>query len=392
MTTPSPATTDWVPIWSLGSGSYQSVVPACCAYASASISISNNAQTTIAFDGERFDTDAIHDNITNNSRLTCKTAGKYLVVATIEFVPNTTNQRQLTVNLNTNTTIAVAVSQGLAGGNTPLTATTIIDLVVGDFIEAVAYQNSGGALNVVYAPFRTPQLEMTYIGPGIVGQGVQNLSGTFAARPAIGTVPQGTTYFATDTLGTFLSDGLQWLLVQQRAPVITSATMSAAPFMTPYDGQEIILVDSVTAPTYDWRFRYNAQSTSAYKWEFIGGPPMAAYEVTAVQITAWLALGPVMTIPRRGVYICSGQGNAYCISAASVYISLRWATYPGGVVLGDSSGVDYTLALQNFAFPVLYEQVLTIDPAANVLLQWNPTTGNDYSRQRQYRVTPVRVI
>ena len=35
---------------------------------------------------------------------------------------------------------------------------------------------------------------------------------------------------------------------------------------SPVDGQEAILVDSVTNPTYQWRFRYNAGSTSAYKW------------------------------------------------------------------------------------------------------------------------------
>lgn len=39
----------------------------------------------------------------------------------------------------------------------------------------------------------------------------------------------------------------------------------------PADGQEHVLVDSALNPTYIWRFRYNALSTSPYKWECIGG-------------------------------------------------------------------------------------------------------------------------
>ena len=37
------------------------------------------------------------------------------------------------------------------------------------------------------------------------------------------------------------------------------------------DGQEAILVDNVANPIYQWRFRYNASSTSPFKWELVGG-------------------------------------------------------------------------------------------------------------------------
>jgi hypothetical protein len=43
---------------------------------------------------------------------------------------------------------------------------------------------------------------------------------------------------------------------------------------SPVDGQEAVLVDSITNPSYQWRFRYNAGSTSPYKWEFVGGAPL----------------------------------------------------------------------------------------------------------------------
>src|SRR5262245_16485484 len=76
---------------------------------------------------------------------------------------------------------------------------------------------------------------------------------------------------------------------------------------SPADGAEFVLVDSVTAPTYTWRFRYNAGSTSPYKWEYIGGTP-ARHDIQTDQLVqsttpADLAtVGPTLTIPRAGDY------------------------------------------------------------------------------------------
>ncbi len=44
--------------------------------------LTNSAWTTVTFDTEAFDTDGMHDNATNNSRLTVQLAGKYLVTGT----------------------------------------------------------------------------------------------------------------------------------------------------------------------------------------------------------------------------------------------------------------------------------------------------------------------
>lgn len=74
---------------------------------------------------------------------------------------------------------------------------------------------------------------------------------------------------------------------------------------SPANGDEAILVDSTTNPTYAWRFRFN--STSG-KWDFIGGPPIFA-EVTAeetttsVTYTALTTAGPSITLPVAGDYL-----------------------------------------------------------------------------------------
>jgi len=80
---------------------------------------------------------------------------------------------------------------------------------------------------------------------------------------------------------------------------------------SPIDGQEAILVDSTTNPSFVWRFRYNAGSTSAYKWEFIGGAPIAPPlgGSMASGATTWTNLvgGPTIVVPRSGEYL-AGAG------------------------------------------------------------------------------------
>jgi len=75
---------------------------------------------------------------------------------------------------------------------------------------------------------------------------------------------------------------------------------------SPVDGQEAILVDSLTNPTYQWRFRYNAGSSSTYKWEFVGGSPIlsniGAYATTTSTSYVDLAGAPQITVPRSGRY------------------------------------------------------------------------------------------
>jgi len=77
---------------------------------------------------------------------------------------------------------------------------------------------------------------------------------------------------------------------------------------SPADGAEFVLVDSITNPSYQWRFRYNAGSTSAYKWEFIGGAPWEKESGTedAGSAAVWTVDGRTqLVIPRAGDYLVS---------------------------------------------------------------------------------------
>jgi hypothetical protein len=77
---------------------------------------------------------------------------------------------------------------------------------------------------------------------------------------------------------------------------------------SPSSGDRFILVDSTTNPTYEWYFRYNSGSASAFKWECIGGTPalitVAVDESTAsTTYTALGTAGPSFTVPRAGDYL-----------------------------------------------------------------------------------------
>ena len=84
---------------------------------------------------------------------------------------------------------------------------------------------------------------------------------------------------------------------------------------TPQTGDFCTFTDSLTAPTFRWRFQYNGSSASAYKWEFIGGDPKQLWAEPARTITATAGGTPVPTdpltfdLPRNGDYLVWGEAQ-----------------------------------------------------------------------------------
>jgi hypothetical protein len=96
--------------------------------------------TVLAFNTESFDTNAIHDTATNNSRLTCKTAGVYRVWFHGEYDPaSAADTVRLQLRSNGSTVLAGArhvMTTDTAEGLPPLY--TEILLAVNDYVEVVA--------------------------------------------------------------------------------------------------------------------------------------------------------------------------------------------------------------------------------------------------------------
>jgi len=124
----------------------------CRVYKSAEVqSINNGTFTAVVYDAEDFDTDSMHDNSTNNTRITVPSTGLYLITATVSFAANATGERVVTFRVNGNTghRIGYQVTNGSTTLNAQITTTTILNLTAADYVEVFAYQLSGGALNLV---------------------------------------------------------------------------------------------------------------------------------------------------------------------------------------------------------------------------------------------------
>ena len=128
--------------------------------------LSNDTDTVITFNAEEFDTNAFHDNSTNNSRITIPAGkgGKYLIISTISFAANSTGIRSIYFKLNNTTNIILSTQYATTSSSTYRgTASGIYDLTAGDYIECIAAQNSGGNLNVNATQSQT-RFGVVYLG------------------------------------------------------------------------------------------------------------------------------------------------------------------------------------------------------------------------------------
>ncbi len=160
---------------------------------------------------------------------------------------------------------------------------------------------------------------------------------------------------------------------------------------SPYDGQEAILVDSLTVPTYSWRFRYVASITDAYKWVFIGGSPLRSYagggQTPTGTIGSWVPFNdnaPVVTVPRNGLYL--GTISARVLNAtAQSYVGIRkegWDPVVHQAMYANGPG--------NLSSAQVNE---SLECTGNHILRMNVYLGSPPGNfdQRILSVTPVRV-
>ncbi|GAH37496.1 unnamed protein product, partial [marine sediment metagenome] len=122
--------------------------------------------TALVFNSERYDTGNIHSCTANSSRLTCKVAGKYMVVYNGRFLANPDGRRYFFIYLNRTTNIGLAQA-GLDTSNfLTIPLVTIYDLNVNDYVEIYAYQNSGSSLKIQQSSEWSSEFTMQRIGVG----------------------------------------------------------------------------------------------------------------------------------------------------------------------------------------------------------------------------------
>lgn len=130
----------------------------------ASQTINGSTLTVLAFNTERFDTDDIHDTVTNNSRLTCRTPGVYAIIANVQWTQNNTGSRLLEIRLNGATVIARQRQFGVSASE--IAIATHYQLTAGDYVEVRVFQDSsgGGTLDVLATANISPEFSMVRIG------------------------------------------------------------------------------------------------------------------------------------------------------------------------------------------------------------------------------------
>jgi hypothetical protein len=163
---------------------------------------------------------------------------------------------------------------------------------------------------------------------------------------------------------------------------------------SPTDGQLAVLVDSLTNPTYSWMFRYNLGSTSAYKWEYVGGSPGAVVDMSdaAVNLAAtgtWYYFSPPInfTLPRAGDYLVTGTlriFNNTGVANAQPYIG--FANLWGG---------QHYISLEPSKAGHMHEEYLAVGQAAGVqtslMVGTVTATGNYFCSAKSLVVIPRRV-
>ena len=128
-------------------------------------SIPDATPTILAFNDEMYDSDAIHDKVVNNSRLTCKTAGEYVISATVAWEGNIAQKRRLSFKVNNSVYIAFTIGHVDDAEVFYMTITTINALALNDYVELEVFQNSTVALNVLALAQYTPYFAMGRIAP-----------------------------------------------------------------------------------------------------------------------------------------------------------------------------------------------------------------------------------
>lgn len=163
---------------------------------------------------------------------------------------------------------------------------------------------------------------------------------------------------------------------------------------SPADGDQFILVDSTSAPTYSWLFRY-VSAKASNKWVFLGGAPGFAQVLTSENVTSTTyhdlaTAGPSFALPVAGDYMvaigCEHGNFGGDIGRMSYAIGGTGATDADSIVHFTNAGAVST------THSIAGERLKTGLTAVTLTAKYKSTTGSSRSfANRWMRVTPRAV-
>jgi hypothetical protein len=258
--------------------------------------------------------------------------------------------------------------------------------------------NGGGAHSLVddLSPSGVPTLRSYGAPPG--GEGTRLVFRTANPITFLSNVTTGSGPFYTSTPSNPTTIGVPgvihqiefmyfvgyWIEINRDVPLYENTSLPT----NPSDGQEAVLVDSVSNPTWQWRFRYNAGSSSAYKWEFIGGDDYwsTAYlgGYTAIS-NGFQAVAPIFITPRAGDWDTIGATQITCATANSLG-QLSIGTTSAGLV-----ATANMLGAANSHMSIVNSNVLLAIPSGTQISLWISGSNAMSVANNWIRVRPRRV-
>lgn len=177
----------------------------------------------------------------------------------------------------------------------------------------------------------------------------------------------------------------------------TTSDFSSGPPSNPSTG-DIWIASNVDANGTRWQFQYNAGSASAYKWEFIGGPP-AYIRVDTFEngTTVWgstqdlATVGPSFTCTRDGDYAYMFTARCNHGTAGSAVVTMvKWGASFGSNDGGTATTTSSTASADEMAAE---QGIATAVGAGNAIKMVYAvlTAGTGRWGQRRLWITPVRV-
>lgn len=140
-------------------------VRACRVYKSSAFSHdTSNSNLAIPFDSERWDATGMHDTLANSERITFNVSGWYTLGGSISFEFNNTGRRGIAVRINGATYIASHNRPTNTTGISTMSIATGYYFSAGDYVELMAYQDSGGSLNVEAVGNYSPEFWAMKVG------------------------------------------------------------------------------------------------------------------------------------------------------------------------------------------------------------------------------------
>ena len=129
--------------------------PACSVFNSAAVSVTTGTTFTIMnANSENFDNDGMHSTVSNTSRITAQTAGRYLCLATATYASGTTGFRGLAfLHQGTTKFGEVQISPAAGGVGTAVTTAATRVLTAGQYVEVEARHTQGSNLDVTLVEF-----------------------------------------------------------------------------------------------------------------------------------------------------------------------------------------------------------------------------------------------